>query len=113
MSVSTYNQILTLIENREEFDGRSMSAKRYTYPFNTIKKFNLSDVQKKSLLMYQSLSQMRDTDLYVVYSYRTPIAWAVDGLHAHINEDKFSVTTGKHQSYVRRGIDRYISEEEL
>lgn len=113
MPVSTYSQMLTLIENREEFEGRSMSAKRYTFPFNTVKRFNLSELQSKSLQMYQSLSLMRDTNLYVVYSYRTPIAWAVDGLHAHINNDKFSVTTGKHQSYVRRGIDRYIPEEEL
>ena len=113
MSVKSYSDILPLIADRQEFEGRSMSAKRYTYPFNTLKKFNLNEYEKQSLLMYQSLSQFRDSSLYVVYSYRTPIAWAVDGLHAHLNSIKYSATTNRHQSYVRSGIDRHISEEEL
>jgi hypothetical protein len=44
---------------------------------------------------------------YVVYSYRTPIAWHVEGLAAgewYIVDDKFSVTTTYHQSAVRSAL---------
>jgi hypothetical protein len=40
---------------------------------------------------------------YVVYSYGTPIAWhTAEGWY--VVEQKFSVTTSKHQNYVRRAI---------
>lgn len=40
---------------------------------------------------------------YIVYSYNTPIAWhGFDGWY--VVEQKFSVTTSKHQNYVRRAI---------
>jgi hypothetical protein len=40
---------------------------------------------------------------YIVYSYSTPIAWhGFDGWY--VVEQKFSVTTSKHQNYVRRAI---------
>ena len=111
MTVKSYSDIIPLLADREEFESRTMSAKRHTYPFNNLKMFNLNEYEKQSLLMYRSLAQFRDTSLYVVYSYRTPIAWAVDGLHAHLSAIKYSATTAKHQKYVRNGIDREIREE--
>lgn len=40
---------------------------------------------------------------YMVYSYGTPIAWHTpEGWY--VVEQKFSVTTSKHQNYVRRAI---------
>lgn len=40
---------------------------------------------------------------YVVYSYGTPIAWHTsEGWY--VVEQKFSVTTSKHQNYVRQAI---------
>ena len=40
---------------------------------------------------------------YIVYSYDTPIAWhSAKGWY--IVAQKFSVTTSKHQNYVRRAI---------
>jgi hypothetical protein len=40
---------------------------------------------------------------YAVYSYGTPIAWHTsEGWY--VVEQKFSVTTSKHQNYVRRAI---------
>ena len=40
---------------------------------------------------------------YAVYSYGTPIAWHyAEGWY--VVEQKFSVTTSKHQNYVRRAI---------
>jgi hypothetical protein len=44
-----------------------------------------------------------DTIDYVVFSYDTPIAWhSEEGWY--VVEQKFSVTTSKHQNYVRRAI---------
>lgn len=42
--------------------------------------------------------------VYVVFSYGTPIAWHIDGGDWYVVEQKFSVTTSKHQNYVRRAI---------
>lgn len=39
---------------------------------------------------------------YVVYSYSTPIAWHRSGLGWYIVDQKFSPTTSKHQSIIRR-----------
>lgn len=44
---------------------------------------------------------------FVVYSYATPIAWAKrrwDGLWWTIIDEKFSVTTSRHQNIVRRTV---------
>ena len=41
--------------------------------------------------------------VYVVYSYGTPIAWRTSEAW-YVVEQKFSVTTSKHQNYVRRAI---------
>jgi len=40
---------------------------------------------------------------YVVFSYGTPIAWYGEQ-GWYVVEQKFSVTTSKHQNYVRRAI---------
>lgn len=45
----------------------------------------------------------RDFIKYAVYSYNTPIAWFAMG-DWYVVEQKFSVTTSKHQNYVRRAI---------
>jgi hypothetical protein len=42
--------------------------------------------------------------VYVIYSYGTPIAWHTEGNGWYVVEQKFSVTTSKHQNYVRRAI---------
>lgn len=44
-----------------------------------------------------------DSGGYVVYSYGTPIAWRTAS-GWYVVEQKFSVTTSKHQNYVRRAI---------
>ena len=41
---------------------------------------------------------------YVVYSYGTPIAWHTEGNGWYVVAQKFSVTTSKHQTYVRRAV---------
>ena len=44
-----------------------------------------------------------DKPFYIVYSYSTPIAWFSDK-GWFIPEVKYSVTTSKHQNYVRRAV---------
>lgn len=41
-------------------------------------------------------------NLYIVWSYFTPIAWGTHGHELYIPAAKYSVTTSKHQSIVRR-----------
>ncbi len=41
---------------------------------------------------------------YVVYSYRTPIAWYVPNVGWVMPDVKYSVTTSRHQSKVRTAI---------
>ena len=41
---------------------------------------------------------------YWVYSYSTPIAWYTEANGWYLVEQKFSSTTSKHQTYVRRAI---------
>lgn len=42
--------------------------------------------------------------VYVVFSYGTPIAWHIDGGEWYVVDQKFSVTTSKHQNATRRAI---------
>jgi hypothetical protein len=43
---------------------------------------------------------LKDRDLYVIYSYATPIGYAWDR-EIHIPDHRYSVTTTHHQSIVR------------
>ena len=49
---------------------------------------------------------------YVVYSYRTPIAYVVGDEFVMI-DTKFSATTSRHQSITRQGIDKYMRRSTL
>jgi hypothetical protein len=54
----------------------------------------------EEVAQYESVKDSID---YVVMSYRTPIAWhSAEGWY--VVKQKFSVTTSKHQNYVRRGV---------
>ena len=41
---------------------------------------------------------------YVVKSYATPIAWKLDDGTWEVPAEKYSVTTSRHQSFVRRAV---------
>jgi hypothetical protein len=47
---------------------------------------------------------------YVVLSYSTPIAWHHPRYGWRVVESKFSATTGRHQSLVRRGLATHAIE---
>jgi len=50
------------------------------------------------------LTAMDASDRYFVYSYNTPIAWFANG-QWFVPEVKYSVTTSRHQTTVKRGIN--------
>ncbi len=43
---------------------------------------------------------------YVVYSYRTPIAWYVPSVGWVMPDTRYSVTTSKHQGKIRTAISQ-------
>jgi len=49
-------------------------------------------------------NQDQASTIYWVYSYSTPIAWFSSVSGWYIVSQKFSVTTSKHQNYVRRAV---------
>jgi hypothetical protein len=58
-------------------------------------------------LDYEEFAKFKNVETqvdYVVYSYGTPIAWHTQAYGWYVVEQKFSVTTSKHQNYVRRAI---------
>jgi hypothetical protein len=84
------------ISERKEFTASALSGafKRYTPETGRLNATETAKLIEDS----QGIG-----GLYVVYSYGTPIAWhSLDGWY--VVEQKFSVTTSKHQNYVRRAI---------
>ena len=85
------------IATRQEFRASALTGefKNWTPDAGRL---NLEEYAK-----LQDATKTRPEYVYVVYSYRTPIAWHTpEGWY--VVEQKFSVTTSKHQNYVRRAI---------
>lgn len=81
------------IETRQEF--RASALEGLDGRTNTYGRLDAEEVAR-----YESVKDSID---YVVMSYRTPIAWhSAEGWY--VVAQKFSVTTSKHQNYVRRAI---------
>ena len=81
------------IENRLDF--RASALEGLDGRTNTYGRLDSDEVAR-----YESVKDSID---YVVMSYRTPIAWhSAEGWY--VVAQKFSVTTSKHQNYVRRAI---------
>jgi hypothetical protein len=84
-----------LIADRVAFTGNNL--------YGQVQSFN-AIVYETGQLPIEYEQQMRlDKPFYIVYSYSTPIAWFSDK-GWFIPEVKYSVTTSKHQGYVRRAI---------
>jgi hypothetical protein len=58
-------------------------------------------LQGKELATYEADKVGID---FIVYSYGTPIAWHTLNFGWYVVEQKFSVTTSKHQNLTRRAI---------
>jgi hypothetical protein len=79
------------IATREEFKASSLMG--------TFAHIGAGQLEGKDLATYQA---DRIGINYIVYSYGTPIAWHTLSFGWYIVEQKFSVTTSKHQNTVRR-----------
>jgi len=81
------------IENRLDF--RASALEGLDGRTNTYGRLDAEEVA--------NYERVKDSIDYVVMSYRTPIAWhSAEGWY--VVAQKFSVTTSKHQNYVRRAI---------
>ena len=85
------------IATRQEFKASALSGKFEQYRPQT-GRLNVWESDK--------LTESREVskEMYVVYSYGTPIAWHTQAYGWYVVEQKFSVTTSKHQNYVRQAI---------
>ncbi len=94
-----------LLAQRAEFTGNSMRAE---WTSMCPRSARLNDTEY-DLLYGEWLRSVRlEQRMYVVYSYDTPIAWAIGDEPAYVVEEKFSVTTSKGQGYVRAWINRNV-----
>lgn len=85
------------IANRREFTASALSGGFKVYAPDTGR---LND---------EEIAKIKETTreaggAYFVYSYGTPIAWFTPLRGWYVVEQKFTVTTSKHQNYVRRAI---------
>lgn len=85
------------IATRQEFKASALTGKYKNYTPET-GRLNETDALKLGGVMNEN------GGAYVVYSYGTPVAWfsLLEGWY--VVEQKFSVTTSKHQNYIRRAI---------
>lgn len=105
MATATYRQMTGpdgLIANRAEFDGNSIRAE---WTSMCPSAGRLDPVEHDRLHEDWLRSIDRCERMYVVYSYATPIAWAIGNAPAYCTPQRFSVTTSKGQGYVRAWID--------
>jgi bisphosphoglycerate-dependent phosphoglycerate mutase len=80
------------IETRQEFRASALEGRAYGVGNGRLN-------EEETARYNQDLNAV----MYWVYSYSTPIAWYTkDGWYCVAQ--KFSVTTSKHQNYVRRAI---------
>lgn len=114
MSNATYRQMTGpdgLLATRQEFQGNSLYS-RWLGAGYWPGSGRLNIVEQRNLDYDVARSLEARKRLYVVYSYSTPIAWALEDEPAYCVVQRFSVTTTKSQGYVQAWIDhRYDSEQ--
>lgn len=106
MATATYRQIAGpdgYLANRKPFTGHSMRAEWTTM---CPARGHLGDYNYDALYNDWCVAVAYERPMYVVWSYRTPIAWCVEGKPAFIVDQQFSATTSKQQGYVRAWINR-------
>lgn len=92
------------ISRRESFVSHgALSARTHTGPGDQL---NFGKMSEGSRATIKALSDIN----YVVHSYATPIGVYSESQGWVIPEDRYSVTTSKHQGQLRRGAS--MSEEE-
>lgn len=96
------------LAHRKAFDGHSSMSAEWTTMRPRAGRLN--DIEFDRLCMDWTRAVAASKRMYVVYSYVTPIAWAVDDEPAYVVGQRFSVTTSKGQSYVRAWINYYYED---
>lgn len=100
MTHTTIRNADTYIARRETFDAGSLTARTVRWTPSTGR---MSSELADELAADIATNREADADTYVVYSYGTPIAWSRVGIDTlTIPNDRYSVTTSRHQSIVRR-----------
>lgn len=82
---------------RETFVHASMSATWVTSEYGLS---NVGQLNYHPETLAEVNNLLKDRDLYVIYSYNTPIAYAWDRT-IHILDHHYSVTTAHHQTIVK------------
>jgi hypothetical protein len=117
----TQKQIATLLQEREEFTGSNFYGFTFVgryipdaawvdhYIDGEYSKF-LAFIKYMDYLNQKNIEnkQCRSAVGYIVKSYNTPIAWGELDDELYITESKFSSTTSRHQSVVRRNANVHI-----
>ena len=85
------------IATQEPFKASALSGEFKTYTPDT-GRLDSEESAKLKEIFTQCLG------VFIVYSYGTPIAWHTLNFGWYVVAQKFSVTTSKHQNYVRRAI---------
>lgn len=106
MATLNYQQISAALAEREPFQGNSMRAEYL--PFDGVPPYTrdmpemgeLPDHDRHFLKADIHTARTQGLPFYVVYSYRTPIAWAY-GTTVRVPDVRYSVTTSKQQGKVR------------
>lgn len=93
-----------LLARRVAFVGNSLSA-RIVEPNTFISVGMLDDVEAN---LFHEWLQNIDREGYVVFSYRTPIAWGYRDSEVYCTPQRFSVTTSKGQGYVRAWVNSLV-----
>jgi hypothetical protein len=88
-------KVTDAIRNRQEFHIASMSGELVKEHQTALETGRLPD-----FLRDQLNAHLRDKDVYVVYSYSTPIGWAYDR-EFFIPDVQYSATTKHHQSVLQ------------
>jgi hypothetical protein len=88
------------ISTRQEFTASALSGKFEEYTPHSGRLDNEETV--KLIEVFQAFN------VYVVYSYGTPIAWHTEAGGWYIVGQKFSMTTSKHQNLVRRAANLLV-----
>ena len=89
------------IAARQAFIADSMSAEWTTSPFRPGDDLAFEE-------RGQLMADTRDAEgqqLYVVYSYATPIAWVLPNGTVRFPAVRYSMTTSRHQGQAARGLD--------
>ncbi len=105
MANANYRTIPALLEKRASFTGNSMSARwfhQHDLMHGHIERGRLDADEASVLFQAEEWALRAGVDLFVVYSYGTPIAWALDASGpAYVTDQRFSSTTSRQQNLAR------------